>query len=621
MNGPSTDARPSCAQVYQDKRAKHEAAAEDIASRSRLVSNLRGLSFGVFVIAALWGLFGGAPQTGGLIALGGLVAFLALITVHGRVLAREETERRFALVNAHALARVTGRFRELPEDGSSLKPAAHPYADDLDVFGPGSLFQRLSTAHTTLGKRHLAAWLSVPASPELISARQEAVRELAPALSLRQSLEALALFAVTDPTQSTAGKVKRAPDPEPFVAWAESAPTLLSNTALVWGSRILPVLTMAALAGLIWAGLPTWAFTLPLIVQLVILYKTRDATSRAFNAVSTSEGAFSRYGSMLRLVEGQSVEARLLQELKAQLTAGGKSPSQAMRVLGRAVGWFELRHNGLVHPFANALLLWDVHCVLMLEAWQRESGKAARMWLERLGELEALASFAAFAHDDPKTCFPSVEADKTLFEARALAHPLLEADKRVENDVTLPSGSTSLLVTGSNMSGKSTMLRAMGLAAVMAQSGAPVCAESLRLGPFAVRTSIRISDSLERGVSHFYAEVEKLSAVMNATAGGPPVFFLLDEILHGTNSRERQIGARWVLAELLERGATGAISTHDMELCRLPEELMQKVQLVHFRENVKDGKMTFDFKLREGPVTAGNALRLMQLAGLDVPLE
>ncbi|MEZ4220354.1 MAG: DNA mismatch repair protein MutS [Polyangiaceae bacterium] len=609
------------AELYRDARKRHEAEAERIAARSRLVSNLRGLTFGVFVVAALWGLFGGAPQTGGLLSLAALVVFFVLITVHARILAREDTERRHALVNEHAEKRVTGRFRELPEDGSALKPVGHLYADDLDVFGPGSLFQRMSTAHTTLGKRTLATWLGGPATTDAILARQDAVRELAPQLDLRQRLEALALFAVLDPSARKPGQLKRAPDPEPFVAWAESEPTLLTNTALVWASRILPVFTTAALAGLIWLGTPAWWFTLPLLAQLFLLTKTREATARAFNAVSTSEGAFSRYGAMLSLVEGLDVKAALLSELKAELVTKGMPPSQAMRRLGRAVGWFELRHNGLVHPFANALLLWDVHCVLMLEGWQRDSGKATRRWLTRLGELEALASFAAFRHDEGTTCFPEIVSTAGTFRAESLAHPLLKRDERIANDVTLASGGEALLVTGSNMSGKSTMLRAMGLAAVMGLAGAPVCASSLQLSRLAVRTSIRVSDSLERGVSHFYAEVEKLAAVMRSTSGELPVFFLLDEILHGTNSRERQVGARWVLAQMLQHGASGAISTHDMELCRLPDELMAHVQLVHFRESVQDGKMTFDYKLRQGPVTSGNALRVMQLAGLDVPLE
>jgi DNA mismatch repair ATPase MutS len=171
------------------------------------------------------------------------------------------------------------------------------------------------------------------------------------------------------------------------------------------------------------------------------------------------------------------------------------------------------------------------------------------------------------------------------------------------------------------MSGKSTLLRAMGLAAVLAYAGGPTCARRLRIAPMTIRTSVRVSDSLERGVSHFLAEVKKLSAVLEASQSEKPVFFLLDEVLHGTNSRERQIGARWLLSELLKRGAVGAVSTHDEELCRLTPELMSRVRLVHFRETVEDGKMTFDYRLREGPVKAGNALRVMHLAGLDVPLS
>jgi DNA mismatch repair ATPase MutS len=292
-----------------------------------------------------------------------------------------------------------------------------------------------------------------------------------------------------------------------------------------------------------------------------------------------------------------------------------------MKEFRRGVGWFDLRHNGLIHPFVNLLLLWDVHCVLLLERWQERSGRAVRGWFAALGELEALSSFAGLAFDEPGFAFAEVSDSSAVFEASALGHPLIDLPGRVINEVSLPGPSTALLVTGSNMSGKSTLLRAMGLCAVLALAGAPVCAARVRLSRLAIRTSVRITDSLESGVSHFYAELAKLKRVVDATQSAEPVLFLLDEILHGTNSRERQIGARWVLSELLVRGAIGAVSTHDMALCQLPPELMRHVSLVHFRENVQDGRMTFDFKLRPGPVTSGNALRLMQLIGLDVPLE
>jgi DNA mismatch repair ATPase MutS len=288
----------------------------------------------------------------------------------------------------------------------------------------------------------------------------------------------------------------------------------------------------------------------------------------------------------------------------------------------KKVGWFDLRHNGLVHPVINAVLLWDIHCVLALERWQERAGRSsARGWFQALGELEALSSLAGLAHDEPEFVFPEVLAGPAVFYAEALGHPLIDGERRVCNDVSLPEPGRALLVTGSNMSGKSTHLRSMGLAAVLSFAGAPVCAKRLRISKMTLRTSVRVSDSLEHGVSHFYAELAKLKLVVDAAHGPEPLFFLLDEILHGTNSIERQIGARWVLSELLRHGAIGAVSTHDLELCRLPDELMQRVALVHFREDVKEGKMTFDYKLREGPVTEGNALRLMRLVGLDVPVH
>lgn len=620
MTDASAESSHPFAATYRERERQASAAAESIASRSRLVSNLRGLAFGAFAIGLLVAIFGSSGRVPAIISAVGALAFAALLVVHQRILDREDEARRRARVNRDAWLRVSGRFRELPQTGAEVKPPAHPYADDLDVLGPGSLFQRLCTAHTPYGRRALAQWLTTPQAGPVIAERQRAVQELAPLLEERQRLEALALFAVDALGSDGKKRAKIAPDPEPFVNWAKSPPVLSQRPVVVWGSRILPPVTLATLVAWTALGTPAYWFTIPLLLQFALLHRAREATLRAFEAVATSEGALARYGAMLEVLEKLDAKSGFVARLKADVSKGGAPPSEAMRALGRRVGWFELRHNGLVHPFANALLLWDVHCTLSLEAWQVRSGQACQLWLLSLGELEALCSLAALAHDEPEYAFPTVSPE-TRFEAEALGHPLLPSDSRVTNDVTLARGGVALLVTGSNMSGKSTLLRAIGLAAAMAQAGGPVCAKALVCSRFAIRTSIRVSDSLEAGVSHFYAEVGKLKAVMDATSGELPVLFLLDEILHGTNSRERQIGARWVLAELLGRGATGAISTHDMELCRLPDELMTLVTLVHFRESVRDGKMTFDYRARPGPVTSGNALRLMQLVGLDVPLD
>lgn len=604
---------------YRARAARFGKEAEQHGARSKLVSNLRGVSFGVAMVSGIVAITGRAVEVSGSLAALGLACFVALLVAHARVIDAEDSAKRWARVNRDAESRVTGKWRELPENGARFQDAAHPYAGDLDLFGPGSLFQRLSVAHTRYGQEALARFLTTAADRDTILARQDAVRVLAPELETRQRLEALAL-AATEPDGKERAH-RPAPDPEPLLAWAESAPTLIEKPALVWAARLLPLVSIAGIVGAVSFGLPSLAWGVPVALSLALNLATRDTTARVFTAVSSTEGAFLRYGAMLEVLERIDLDSALLRQMKERISRDGKTPSTAMAEFRRAVSWYDLRHNGLVHPFANTLLLWDIHCTVLLERWQTSAGKAARDWFRALGELEALSSLAGLLHDDAGVTFPELSEERAVFEAEGLAHPLLGADVRVKNDVKLPEAGRALLVTGSNMSGKSTMLRSMGLAAVMAMAGAPVAAQRLRTSRLAVRTSMRISDSLEQGVSHFYAEVRKLKVVLDATASDLPVFFLLDEVLHGTNSRERQVGARWVLGELIARGAIGAISTHDMELCRLPDHLMSHVEQVHFQESVKDGAMTFDYKLRSGPVTAGNALRLMKIVGLDVPLE
>lgn len=606
--------------LYAERAEKFSRQADERGAKSRLVSNLRGLAFGVFAIAAVMALLGKSSAVTGPIAAIGAVLFAALVAWHARVIEAEEDARRWSRVNRDAIARVTDRWHELPEDGKRFSDPAHPYADDLDLFGKGSLYQRISVAHTRFGQNALARMLSAPASAAEIAVRQDAVRALSGSLDERQRLEANALAAAEPAGPRKAGP-KEAPDPEPLLAWAESEPVLSRRPLSIWAARLLPPVTIAGLVAAFGFGFPALAWAIPLVIQMSIGFSAREATARTFTAVSSTEGAFLRYGAMLEVLEKLEAKSELLDELRGRVTGGEGASSLAMRQFRSGVGWFDLRHNGLVHPFANALLLWDIHCTLKLERWQERHGRRARSWFLALGELEAISSLAGLAHDEPDFTFPEVSAGAAVFEAQALGHPLIARIARVTNDVSLPRPGTALLVTGSNMSGKSTLLRAMGLAAVMALSGGPVCAQRLRVARFSVGTSIRISDSLAKGVSHFYAELNKLKAVVDATRGKAPVLFLLDEILHGTNSRERQIGARWVLGELIQRGATGAVSTHDMGLCKLSDELMAHVTQVHFRENVENGKMTFDYKLRPGPVSEGNALRLMQTVGLEVPLE
>ncbi len=612
------------AQVYADRVIRFGKEAEALGARSRLVSNLRGLTFAIFVGCAIYWGVGDNSELGMGLTAAALVGFMLLVGMHGRVLREEDMALRWVQVNRDAQLRSSPRFRELSGNGEEHRNPLHPYADDLDVFGKGSLFQRISVARTSFGQKRLAAFLMNRGSVEQIAERQTAVRELAEMLELRQELEALALAVVdpSSPREDKQHKPKAQLDAEPLLSWAESKPLLSHKKSLIWVARIAPPLTLAWVAYGLSQDLPALLWLAPLFAQAILLLSVRTITAQVFGAVSSTQGVFLRFGPMLHLLETMDPKSALLQELKKATESDNREPpSHAMRRFERAVSWFELRHNGLVHPFINGLLLWDIHCVLMLEEWQARSGRHLRRWFQALGELEAVSSLATFAYDNPDFCFPEITDRSAHYQAVQLGHPLLPLRARVCNDVSLDEPGQALLVTGSNMSGKSTLLRAMGINAVLAQAGAPVCAQSFKMAPLAVRTSMRISDSLDEGVSHFYAEIRKLSGVLKAVGGDVPVFFLLDEILHGTNSRERQIGARWVLAELLEKGAIGAVSTHDSGLCELPSPLMERVRQVHLRETVENEEMTFDYLLRDGPVRSGNALRLMRSLGIDVPLE
>jgi hypothetical protein len=606
-------------QEYQQRAARYQGRAERLARRSALVSNLRGLSFAIAAVAFVSAVVADDSTLGAAIGLCAMVGFLVLVAVHARVLAAEDLAWRFWRVNENAAQRARDEWQALPEDGAQFQDPEHPYASDLDVFGPRSLYQFINVAHTSYGQSQLRAYLSKLDGREVIVERQRAVRELVPQLELRQELEAYTLRAANPPGQR-ASQNQAALDLEPLIRWAEGEPVFLPRTALVWAARLLPVLTLAGFIAAKFFNLPALLWALPLAAQLGISVRSAQDSARVFNAVSSSPGAFARLRPTLTLLESSRVEAPMLAGLAAVLGQGERSASQQMRRFERVLGWFELRHNGMLYPFINVLLLWDVQCVVALEKWQRASGRALSPWLESLGQWEALSSLAGVAYDNPDFNFPEIASERSVFEVTALGHPLISARQRVTNDVVLAGAGSALLVTGSNMSGKSTLLRAMGLGAVLGLAGSAVCAKTMRLSPMRVHTSMRISDSLSAGVSHFYAELKKLRTALAAAQGEFPVFFLLDEILHGTNSEERQIGARWVLAQLIEAGATGAVSTHDMALCALPPTLMHKVRTVHLRESVDGERMTFDYKLRPGPVSGGNALLLMRSLGLDVPL-
>jgi hypothetical protein len=546
-----------------------------------------------------------------------LVAFIALVIVHDRVAQEERRAADLVRIQDEGLARIVRDWKALPLPRLPEEVESAPLSRDLNLFGRASLFHLLGTAHTPPGRAALTGWLLTPADPEEIARRQAAVAELAPDLDLRQELEVRA---------RPLAKVR--PDTEPFLGWAEDRPWLPGwALGLARGLTPWPLVALLFLSG---GLLPLWPFLVLVGVNYVFTRRFGERMTLTFDRISAREDDFHLYAGVLGLFAdrpGRAFASSKLSGLAAELTAEGISAAAALDLLHRRVVLADVRHSGLLHKPLQLLFLWDFHTLALLERWQRDFGGRARRWLAVLGELEALAVLAGLAHDNPEWEFPAVTPQEVpRVEAKALGHPLLSAAARVANDVTLGPPGTFLLVTGSNMSGKSTLLRSIGLNVVLAQAGGPVAATSLSLPPLALATSILIEDSLEDGVSFFMAELLRIRKVVDAASRaaseGRTLLYLLDEILRGTNTRERQIAVRRVLSHLLAKGALGAVSTHDLELAEIPE-LAAASQPVHFRESFapdaeREGKpvMTFDYQLRPGVATTANALKLLDLVGL-----
>jgi hypothetical protein len=519
----------------------------------------------------------------------------------------------------------------------SAAPAAAPaYAADLDLLGHASLQHLLSTATTPVGQERLRDWLLAPATHAIARQRQPAVAELAPLIDLRDQ------FALRGRLMGAAQ-----PDYERFLRWAEGPPWLARRGWLLALARILPLITLglaaAQLSGL--ANYPLWLAGMA--AGLALTATIGRSVDAAVDAAAERQTVFATYAELFKLLGDQPFDAPALRQLQRDLSADGVRADQQMRRLSRLMALADLRGWMFFYPIQLATL-WNVQVLWLLERWQRAAGQRARAWLAALGDFEALAALATLTHDNPSWVFPDLydppghtrdardghqapdlpASSRTLLnptiEALDLGHPLLPPPVCVGNDVTIGPPGTFLLVTGSNMSGKSTLLRAIGMNVALAQAGGPVCAAALRVPPLALASSMRVQDSLEQGVSYFMAELQRLKEVVDTAeqvgaAQERTALFLLDEILHGTNTTERQIAARRIILHLLSLGATGAVSTHDLTLADAPE-FARVSQPVHFTEQFTRGEdglsMTFDYQLRPGIATSTNALKLMEMLGL-----
>ena len=647
-DGSGVPAGSGPAERYEALLDRETRAAEALRLRGRRLVWVRVAVFvllGLAIVVADPASGAGRPWAWGVAGLLGAV-FMGLVVHHGRVRREEAHHEALAEQAELGLARLERAWDRLEEAGLPDGPAEEddvpeadrPFADDLILFGRVSLFRLLGPVTTGPGRDTLVRWLlgtagtdgpaRSPSDPEpdgagdlgaldpaFVRARQDAVRALAPEVEWRHDFAARGMGGDrVSPRGLTT-----------FLGWAESRSWLKERLLLRGAAVLLPPVTIV-LIGLHLAGGATGAlWILPLGLQMWLQRRVEPEIGEAVVRAGAGRAGLDRYGTQLALAHRMPGEAAELRRLRDGLEATGAGVEEALRGLRRRLDFAESRAN-VFYRALDALVFLDVWVYRSLERWKGRHGAAVRRWLELLGEAEALSALAAVAHDHPGWTFAEMESasgPEPTVDGRAVGHPLLHPDRCVRNDVEIGRPGTFLLVTGSNMSGKSTLLRAVGANAVLALAGAPACADALRLPPVRIRTSMMVGDSLADGVSRFMAELLRLKGVVDAARAtgpdDPPVLYLLDEILQGTNTAERRIAARTVLRHLLEARAIGAVTSHDLTLHQA-DDLEARARTFHFRESVKraggEARLHFDYKLRPGLSTTTNALDLLEAVGL-----
>jgi hypothetical protein len=571
-------------------------------SRARMLANVRLTVFLVLLAAAGLALWDNTAYGLSGVAVA-LAALVAVIVRHEMVLRQVVEARRRVQYWADGRDRLNQKWAGRGISGDAFLDEHHLYASDLDLFGKGSVFELLCSARTALGERRLAEWLLSPSTPAIALARQEAVRELIPNHTLREDLAMLG------------PDVRAFVHPDALIRWGTRPATPFAGWER-FSAKLLPGVTLAAMLGWAVSVAPLSAPAFALLVQVLFAARVRVRVRAVLGPVDFAARDLEVLSLVLRRFEEQPFASALLAGLREKLRAGGAPPSQRIRRLSRLSELLDSRLNqafGVIAP----VLLWSTNCAMAIERWRAENGPHLGEWLDALAELEALGSLSRYAFEHPEDCWPEFDASGRIYDAKGLAHPLLTAEA-VRNDVRLDETVPLWIVSGSNMSGKSTLLRSVGLSVVLAHAGAPVRAHQLRLAPFRLGASIRVSDNLQEGESRFYAEIRRIRDVLELARTKPPVLFLLDEIFSGTNSHDRRIGAQAIFRSLVERGATGLVTTHDLALTRMEEALGGRARNVHFEDEIVDGRMRFDYRMRDGVVARSNALELMRSIGIEL---
>jgi hypothetical protein len=588
---------------YANRLAARRAALNREQQRSRKIWFWRRV---VFMVIALTIILAFERAVAWPLVAAPVIVFIALMVFHQRIHAAVARLARAVKFYERGVARLEDDWSGGGETGERFADKSHPYSEDLDLFGQGSLFELLSTARTKAGEERLASWLQAPAPIPEILARQQSVDELRPRLDLREDVALLG------------DEVKAGAHPEELAGWAARPPVFTERQTRWLRLAALMIGLFSAAAVVMWLGYGYRKTAMAaLMIEATFLFLYRAQIGRVIAEVERPGRELSLLAEILGRLERERFASPLLDQLRSELDTDGKPPSLQIARLSRLIQILDSLKNQFFAPIAFVLLI-PAQLALAIEGWRRHAGAKIPRWLDAVAEIEALSSLAGYAYERPQDPFPELVEGEVLFDGESLTHPLIAESRSIRNDVRLGAEPRALIVSGSNMSGKSTLMRTVGTNVVLALAGAPVRARRLRLSPLAVGASIHILDSLQTGASRFYAEITRLRQIVELTKGGLPLLFLLDEILSGTNSHDRLIGAEAVVRGLVERGAIGLVTTHDLALTRIVESLNGRAGNVHFEDHLENGRMVFDYKMRPGVVRRSNALELMRSVGLEV---
>ncbi len=586
---PAAEVKPR--EEYARRLEARQGEAAERAARYRALTRGRKFALGL-VVAVIWaGDKERLPVKLGL-AVGPIVLLEGLMLRRHRVGKEWRRAAKAADFYGQRLACVEDRWAGSGRPGTRYLDEEHPCAADLDLFGRGCLFELLCTARTRAGEDALAAWLKAPAAPEVVRQRQAAVAELRDRLDLREEIALLG------------AEVPDGGELEVLAEWGKAPPALTSSALRAVGAAVTALVVVGMIASAYGAG--PWPFLAGVALAAVFALWLRKPAGRVLDPVERAGRALGPWAALLARLGRERFTAPLLVQLRAALDEGGPASRRAAR-LGRL----------LAADPRSTLLLRRGQLACAVEAWRQRSDVALGRWLEAVGQFEAVCALAAHAFENPDDTFPEVVEGGPCLDGEGLGHPLIPKDRCMRNDVRLAGELRVLVVSGSNMSGKSTLLRTVGVNAVLALAGAPVRVRRLRLSPLAVGATLRVQDSLQAGQSRFFAEITRVRRLLDLARSGP-LLFLLDEVFQGTNSGDRRQGAEAVVRRLVESGAIGLVTTHDLALTGIAERLGPRAANVHFEDRYEDGAMTFDYRMRPGVVQNTNGLALMRAVGIDV---